>query len=208
MSLLPKKFSWPVLLASILVLSVCSLAYAWWFFQIERGNQASRKGNLDAAAELYQAAEAPFRRLPWLVHLLRDHYQTLIFNQVRLLYSTGQNDEVMDKLEEGVRSAPFLAESPQYSFWLGNVLLRLAILSKNPEEKLKALKGALEEYQKGLAAEPDDWDLKYNYELVKTILSQRGQDKKDAGEKVKSILERMRPTTDPARGIPPPEKRG
>lgn len=208
MPLLPKKFFWPVLTALIFVLSAGSLGYAWWLIQIERGNQASRKGDLDAAAEHYQAAEAPLRRLPWLAYILRDDYQALIFNQVRLLYSAGQNDEVMDKLEEGVRSVPLLAESPQYSFWLGNVLLRRAVLSKNPEEKLKALKGALEEYEKGLAAEPDDWDLKYNYELVKTILSQRGQDKKDAGEKVKSILEKMRPTADPSREVPPPEKRG
>ena len=112
------------------------------------------------------------------------------------------------KMEEEVRRAPLVADSPEYSFWLGNVLLRRAIQSKNPEEKLKALNAALEEYEKGLAAEPDDWDLKYNYELVKHVLSQRGQDKKEAGEKVKSILDRMRPTVDPTREVLPPEKRG
>jgi tetratricopeptide (TPR) repeat protein len=208
MPLLPKRIFWPVFLALIFVLSVGSLAYAWWLFQIARGNQASRAGDLEAAAEIYQGAEAPFRRLPWVAHLLRDDFQRLTFNQIRLLYAQGQNDEVMDKLEEGVRRAPLVADSPEYSFWLGNVLLRRAIQSKNPEEKLKALNAALEEYEKGLAAEPEDWDLKYNYELVKHVLSQRGQDKKEAGEKVKSILDRMRPTVDSTREVLPPEKRG
>jgi tetratricopeptide (TPR) repeat protein len=208
MALLPKRVLWPVLLAAILFLSMGSLAYGWWLFQIERGNRASREGDAQSAARYYQEAEAPFRRLPWLAHLVRDDYERLTFNQIRLLYLRGQNEEVVDKLEEGLRRAPFLAETPDYSFWLGNVLLRRAVQTKNPEDKLKALNAALEEFEKGLAARADDWDLKYNYELVKHILSQRGQDKKEAGEKVKSILDKMRPTKDPARDALPPEKRG
>ncbi|MBI2360243.1 MAG: hypothetical protein HYV04_15315, partial [Deltaproteobacteria bacterium] len=164
MPLLPKRIVSPVLLALILVLSAASLGYAWWLFQIERGNQASRAGDFDTAAGIYQGAEAPFRRLPWLAHILRDDYQRLAFSQTRLLYARGQNEEVMDKLEEEARRAPFLADSSEYSFWLGNVLLRRAIQSKDPEEKLKALHAALEEYGRGLASRPDDWDLKYNYE--------------------------------------------
>lgn len=208
MPLPTKKLLWPVLLALIFVVSVGSITYAWWLYQIERGDQASRKGEHLAATEIYNAAEAPFRRFPWLAHLLRDDYRRLTFNQVRLLYANGQDEEVMDKLEEGLRRTPFLGESAEYSFWLGNVFLRRAVQTKDPEEKLKALNGAVEEYQKGLMAQPEDWDLKYNYELVKYILSQRGQDKKEAGEKVKSILDKMRPTTDTSREALPPEKRG
>lgn len=208
MPLLPKRTLWGVSLAVIFTLSVGSLAYAWWLLQIDRGNRASRKGDLETAAAIYQGAEAPFRRLPWLALLLRDDYRRLTFNQIRLLYERGQTDDVTDKLEEGARRAPFLADSSEYSFWLGNLLLRRAIQSRNPEEKLKALNAALEEYEKGLALQPEDWDLKYNYELVKHVLSQRGQDKKGAGEKVKSILDRMRPTADPTREVLPPEKRG
>lgn len=208
MALPSKKLLWPVLLALIFVLSVGSITYAWWLYQIERGERASRRGDLLSAAEMYQSAEAPFRRLPWLAQLVREDYQRLTFDQVRLLYANGQDEEVMDKLEEGLRRAPSLAESAEYSFWLGNVFLRRAVQTKDAEEKLKALKAALEEYEKGLMAQPEDWDLKYNYELVKNILAQRGQDKKEAGEKVKSILDKMRPTDDRARQVLPPEKRG
>lgn len=208
MPLVPKKFLWPLLLAGIVVLSAGSLAYAWWLLQIQRGNQASREGDLRAAAELYRGAEAPLRRLPWLAKLLKDDYHRLTFNQIRLLYARGQNEEVLDKLEDGLRRTPSLAESPEYAFWVGNVLLRRAIQTKDPEEKLKALNAALEEYERGLVAQPDDWDLKYNYELVRQVLAQRGQDRKETGERVKSILDRMRPTADPAREVLPPEKRG
>ena len=203
-----KKLIWPVLLALVLVLSAGSMTYAWWLYQIERGNRASRKGEHLAAAEIYHTAEALFRRLPWLALLLRDDYQRLTFNQVCLLYINGQDEEILEKLEEGLRHAPFLAESAEYSFWLGNVFLRRAVQTRDPEEKLKALQAALEEYEKGLVAQPEDWDLKYNYELVKNILSQRGQEKKEAGERVKSILDKMRPTIDKSREALPPERRG
>ena len=208
MPLVSKKLLWPVLLALVFVLSVGSITYAWWLYQIESGNRAARKGEHLAAAEIYHIAEAPFRRLPWLAHLLRDDYQRLTFNQVRLLYTNGQDEEVLEKLEEGLRRAPFLAESAEYSFWLGNVFLRRAVQTRDPEEKLKALQASVEEYEKGLMAWPEDWDLKYNYELVKYILVQRGQEKKEAGEKVKSILDKMRPTIDKSREALPPERRG
>jgi len=203
-----RKFIWPAFLILIFLLSTGLISYTWWLFQIERGNRALRRGEGRTATEIYQSAEAFLGRVPWLAHLFRSDYQKLIFNQVGILYALGRDDEVMDKLDQATGRAPFLAESGEYSFWTGNVLVRRAIQSKDPEESLEALKGALSEYQKGLAAEPDDWDLKYNYELVRQILSQKELDKKKEGERVKSILEKMRPTVEPSRQELPPEKRG
>jgi tetratricopeptide (TPR) repeat protein len=207
MPLLKKLFR-PVFLVLIFFLSAGLISYTWWLFQIERGNRALRRGESLSAAEIYQSAEAFLGRVPWLATLFRSDYQKLIFNQVGILYALGRDDEVMDKLDQGTGRAPFLAESGEYSFWTGNVLLRRAVQAKDPEDSLEALKGALSEYQKGLAAEPDDWDLKYNYELVRHILSQKELDKKKEGERVKSILEKMRPTVEPSRQELPPEKRG
>ncbi len=203
-----KKFIWPAFLVLIFVLSVGLITYGWWIFQVERGHQALRRGDTKTAAEIFSSAEAPFERFPWLTRLVREDYQRLVFNQVGILYAKGSNDEVMEKLQEEAGSAPFLAESGEFSFWIGNALVRQAVQSKNPEASVNALKAALAEYQKGLAAEPDDWDLKYNYELVKHILSQKDRDKKKEEEKVKSILEKMRPLTEPSREQLPPEKRG
>ncbi|MBI4488217.1 MAG: hypothetical protein HY694_03970 [Deltaproteobacteria bacterium] len=203
-----KKFIWPFILLLILVLSAGLISYAWWLFQIEKGHRTFRRGDNQTASEIYQAAEAPFRTVPWLAQLLRDDYQRLAFSQVGLLYAEGRNDEVIEKLQEEVVRAPFLLESGEYSFWLGNALLRRAVQSKDPEASMDALKAAGAEYQKGLVAQPEDWDLKYNYELVKHILSQKERDTKQQEEKVKSILEKMRPTVDPSREKLPPEKQG
>lgn len=202
-----KKFVWPLFLFLIFAFSTGLLAYGWWLLRIEKGNLALSQGETETAAKLYEAAEGPFRRAPWLGQILRDDYQRLIFRQVHILYAKGKNDEAIEKLEQATATAPFLAQSGEYSFWTGNLLFRQAVQTKDPETSVNALKAALSEYQKGLAAEPDDWDLKYNYELVNYIFSQRERDKKKEQQKVKSILDKMRPV-EPSREQLAPEKRG
>lgn len=192
----------------IFVLSGGLAAYAFWLFQIERGNQAFQRGDRETAAEFYQWAETPFTKFPRLAHLFRSEYHKLFFNQVRLLYAQGQDDLVLERLEEGATRTPFLSENGEYSFWAGNILLRQALQSKDPEDLADGLKATLAEYHKGLVAQPNDWDLKYNYELVKYLLSARVQAKKEGEEKAKSILEKMRPKVDPSQEALPPEKRG
>jgi hypothetical protein len=90
---------------------------------------------------------------------------------------------------------------------MGNVLFRQALESKDPETSGKTLTSALSEYQRGLAAQPDDWDLKFNYELLRNLLAQPDRDRKAQEQKVKSIIDKMRPT-DPTQKQMAPEKRG
>lgn len=203
-----KKLLWLAFLPLVVLVSAGLIAYSWWLFQIERGNWSLRKGARQTAAEIFSSAEAPLFKIPWLAYLVKSDYEKLFFNQIGILYAKGSHDEAIEKLDEGARRAPFLAESAEYSFWTGNIFLRRATQSKDPEASLNALQVALAEYQKGLAAQPEDWDLKYNYELVRHILSQTDRDKKKDAEKVRSILEKMRPTVQPSREELPPEKRG
>jgi hypothetical protein len=72
---------------------------------------------------------------------------------------------------------------------------------------MTALKAAMSEYQRGLAAQPDDWDLKFNYELVRNVLARPDRDRKAQEQKVKSLLDKMRPQ-DPSQQQIAPEKRG
>ena len=94
---------------------------------------------------------------------------------------------------------------------MGNSLLRQAISSKNPDSSASGLKAALSEYQRGLAAHPEDWDLKYNYELVRHTLSRRGLDKTEEEDEeggVKSLLDKNEPQKDKMHEQLPREKRG
>jgi len=157
-----KKWIWAACLLVVFFASTALLAYAGLLLQIERANRALRSGEIERAEALYQAAEAPFHKIPWLAQVLKSEFQKLIFNQLGLFYARDRDEEVIEKLEEGVARAPFLIQAGEYYFWSGNLLLRSAAQSRNPETMLKALKDAREAYRKGLEIEPNDWDLKYN----------------------------------------------
>lgn len=202
-----RKWVWAAFLFVVFFVSTALLAYASLLLQLERGNRALRSGEIERAEAIYEAAEAPFHKIPWLAQLLKSDFKKLIFNQLGLFYAGDRDEELIEKLEQGVALAPFLIQAGEYYFWSGNLLLRRAARSRNPETMLKALKDAREAYRKGLEIEPDDWDLKYNYELVQTILTQKGP-AQEKEEKTKSILEKMRPPKRPAQEELPPEKRG
>jgi tetratricopeptide (TPR) repeat protein len=202
-----KRFFWGVFLILVFVCSAGLIGYSWLVFQISRGVTAARHGELDTATAIFEQAETPFRRVPWLSRILKDDYEKLTFDQVNVLFTQGEPEVIFDKFEEAVRSSPAIKDQGDFSFWMGNLLFRRAVASQDGEEALGYLKSALSEYQRGLAVAPEDWDLKYNYEVIKQIFTQKEQDSKREGEKVKSILDKMRPTQEKKQEIAP-EKLG
>jgi tetratricopeptide (TPR) repeat protein len=192
----------------ILVLSGACLVYAWVVLEFDRGVKAGQRGDFEAALAHLEAAGNPFEKIPWLPWAFKEDYQAIVFNQIGILYQAGEYEKVVEKLEQAAREASFMSETAAHSFWLGNVLVRRAVANPEPEEVGQGLQSAVAEYQKGLAAHPEDWDLKYNFELTKQILTQRDQDRKKTGEKVKSILEKLQPTDEKSRQELPAEKRG
>jgi tetratricopeptide (TPR) repeat protein len=191
----------------LLLLSLGLVGYGWMIRQFESAQNALHRGDSDAALDAYRRAELPFEKFPYLARVLKDEYAQVSFNQVAILYKQKQNQEAQEKLEQLPVALPALAESSDYSFWMGNLLFRQASESKNPETTLNALKGALSEYQKGLAMKPDDWDLKYDYELVRAIFAKQGGDQQKQEQKVKSIIDKTRPQ-EPTKQQIAPEKRG
>jgi tetratricopeptide (TPR) repeat protein len=191
----------------LLIISVALIGYGWMMRQFERAQNAYRQGDSARALEIYGEVHSPFQKLPWMSTHFKDEYEHLNLNEVAILYSQRKYQEALAKLEGLPADAPSLVESGEYSFWMGNLLFRQALESKNPETSVNALKGALSEYQKGLVAQPDDWDLKFNYELVRHIFAQQDRNRQQQEQKVKTLIEKMRPQ-EPSRQELAPEKRG
>jgi|ERR671924_1922206 tetratricopeptide (TPR) repeat protein len=191
----------------VFLISAGLIAYGWLMLQFDHAQKALHQGDSARALEVYARAETPFHQIPWFAQLFEDEYKHLSFNQIAILYSQRRNRESLAKLEQLPAYAPALVESSDYCFWMGNLLFRQAVESKDPEASVNALKTALSEYQRGLVSQPDDWDLKFNYELVRKIFSQQDRDRKKQEQKVKSIMEKMRPQ-EPSRQEMAPEKRG
>jgi hypothetical protein len=192
----------------ILIVSVGLLGYSWLILQMEKAQKARQEGDIPRAASLYARAEKPFYVVPGLPHVLRGDYKNVSLGQVSILYEQNQSEDAFQKLEQISTTAPFVIETGEYAFWTGNLLFRRALQTKDPETSVNSAKAALAEYQKGLAAEPGDWDLKYNFELLSHIFLQKERDQKKEQQKVKSILDKMRPTVEPSREDLAPEKRG
>ncbi len=191
----------------IFLASAAFIAYGWMMLQFDYARKALDRGEATQAMDYYARVESPFHKVPWLPELLQQEYNHLTFNQVAILYRQRKDEEALLKLEQLPGHAPALGSSGDYSFWMGNLLFRQAVQSHDPEASVNALKAAMSEYQRGLAAEPEDWDLKFNYELVRNIFAQQDRDRKSQEQKVKSIMEKMRPK-EPSYQELVPEKRG
>ena len=191
----------------LLLISFGLLGYGWAMRQFETAQEAFRRGDHAKALESYRRVDRLFQKAPWLAQIFKEEYTRLNLNQVTILYQQRANQEALEKLEQMPAQLPAAAENGDYSYWMGNVLFHQATESKNPEAALAALKGALSEYQKGLTMKPDDWDLKYDYELVRSIFAKQGGDRQKQETKVKSIIDKMRPQ-EPTQQQIAPEKRG
>jgi len=191
----------------LLLLSSGLLGYGWMMRQFETAQNALRQGDSARALAAYRRAELPFQNLPWLANLFKQEYARVNLNQVAILYTQKQDQQALEKLEQLPTHWPAVVESADYAFWMGNLLFRQATESKDPEAALAALKAALSEYQKGLAAKPDDWDLKFDYELVRSIFAKQDRSQEKQQQKVKSIIDKMRPQEPTPQSLAP-EKRG
>jgi tetratricopeptide (TPR) repeat protein len=195
-------------LAAALIFAAAALGYGWWLLKFEEGNRAVERGELEEARRIYEQASIPFERVPFAAQLLRRDFAKLRFNQVRLAYREGDPEAALEILEEAAGRSPAIKDTAEFSFWVGNLIFRRALQTADPADAVELLKQALSEYQRGLVAQPDDWDLKYNFELTKTLLSQRVRGGGKDQEKVRSILEKMRPAEEKFQGQLPVEKRG
>jgi hypothetical protein len=191
----------------IFLISLGLLAYGWLTLELDRAQRAFSQGDLAGAMAIYSRIEGPFQSLPWLTQILAEEHKQAGLNQVAILYGQRKNADALAKLEQLPAQAPELVESGDYSYWMGNVRFRQALESNDAETAMNALKAAMSEYQRGLAAQPDDWDLKFNYELVRNVLARPDRDRKAQEQKVKSLLDKMRPQ-DPSQQQIAPEKRG
>lgn len=194
-------------IAAIIILSLVFLGYGFWLMQLERGARAVAHGDLEKAASIYGAAEWPFPSL--LARAFPDGYSRAVFPKMGALYNRGKTGDVTQELERAVNKAPSLAERPEYAFWSGNVQLRRALEATDAEIIIKHLYAASSHFRKALEAAPEDWDIKYNYELVQHLLYEQEREKEKEDSKMKTILERVRTITEPApKEPPPPEKQG
>ena len=169
----------------LLVVSLGLVSYARWLYRIAEGNRALAAADIAQARQAYAAAAQHLEGFGALRALLPSGYRQLIFNRARALYAAGEDEELARMLDTEAARAPFLAEESEYHYWMGNVQCRRALAQKDKQALQVGLQQAGESYRRALAASPNDWDSKFNYELVTHVLENMRKGKEDSLERLK-----------------------
>ena len=179
--------------------SVAVGAYGWTLMKVEKAEALYWNGDADSSIAALEQLETGFRESWWRGRVLPRDRERVAVNYLRLLYERGEYDRVIEQAE-----ALLLSEAPsqRVRYWLGNAYYRKAVASEGePEEAIAWLRRAGEQYQEAIAQSSTDWDLKYNHELVQTLLARLNT--KASEEKVFDLL---RPQD--KNGPQPPQPRG
>ena len=182
--------------------SLAAAAYGWMLLRVERAEALYWESTPEAAVDAYAQLETGFRDRWWLARVMPADRDRTAANYLRLLYARGDYDRVIEEAEALLLADETPAESVRY--WLGNAYYRKAVAtdgSVEPEDAVAWLRRAGEQYQQAIAQSSADWDLKYNHELIQTLLARMNT--KATEEKVFDLL---RPQD--KNGPQPPQPRG
>ncbi len=137
--------------------------------RIERANALYWEGSTEGAIAAFRNLEEGFRRHSWQARLVPAERDRVLHNYLRLLYLQENYDSVIVQGEAALLDHD--GPAPLVRYWLGNAYYRKAVSGKAEEEDALAwLRRAGEQYRNAVIDASGDWDVKYNHELVQTML--------------------------------------
>ena len=178
-----------------LVAGISALAYARWTQPTADGDAALRDGRYAEALASYARAEARFDRLAAAKEFFADDYRHLMASELWLLYRLQRYDETID----GAQRAP---EGALPHFWSGCALFEKARAEEKPELRLAWLSRAEEEFRRAVEAAPDDWDTKFDFEMVTKLAAQlRKQPKTPPNQLMQLLRPQPKPGAKPVKRV-------
>ena len=163
--MLPRVRSFVVFVAILaLIAGAALLLYARWTAPQIEAAAAAAAGDSARALQSYRDSTARFKDMPVAQQILPRDFARATYNELALLYQRGEYDAVL----EAADTAP--ADAFPH-FWAGCALFAKGDLEEKAEERLAWLNRAKDTFKLALAAAPDDWDTKYNYELSARLVT-------------------------------------
>lgn len=181
----------------LLFLGGCAMiAYARWAQPIADADAAMAAGDVGRALASYAIAEKQFDAVPPLKRLLSSEYDRIVGNQLRLLFNTERNEDVIEKAARAPAGA-----NPH--FWAAAACFEQGRAVDDSSSRLAWFGRTQQELIKAVAAAPDDWDAKYDLELALRLTFEiRRKPLTPPGD----VMKLLRP--DPAPGSAPIRKAG
>ena len=147
------------LAAALLAAGALALAAAIWTRPVAEADAALARRDLEAAADAYTRAAARFDRVPALRQLFADDYARIVAAQLWIAYRGARFVEVIEQAQRAPEAA-----APHY--WAGLAFLPKGRAATKYDAQLAAIARAQEELRRAVEQQPDDWDAKYDFELV------------------------------------------
>ena len=186
-------FVWVVASAGLVV-------YGRTLHRIERASALYWDGSTDGAIAALRDLEEGFRSHSWLARFVPAEQDRVLHNYLRLLYLREDYDSVIVQGEAALLEHD--GPAPLVRYWLGNAYYRKAISGEAEEEDALAwLRRAGEQYQNAVIDASADWDVKYNHELIQTMLHKLGK------QQQQRVFDVLRPQDKPS-PRPPTRKIG
>jgi tetratricopeptide (TPR) repeat protein len=170
-----------------LVGGLAALAYARWTHPAAAGDSALADGRYEEALARYAEAESRFERFSALRQFFAGDYRHVMANQLWVLYRLKRYDDTVDAAQR----AP---EGALPHFWAGAAFFEKARTEEKPEPRLAWLTRAEEEFRRAVEAAPDDWDTKYDFEVVTRLA---GELRKRPETPPNQLMQLLRPQPKP-----------
>jgi len=172
-----------------------ALAYARWTRAVADGDAALADGRYDQALAAYARAEARFDNLAPVRQLFPSEYSHVMANELWLLFHLQRYDETIDAAQR----AP---EDAQPHFWSGCAFFEKARVEEKPDPRLGWLTRAEEEFRRAAETAADDWDTKYDFELVTKLAAElRKQPKTPPNQLMQLLRPQPKPGSKPVKRV-------
>ena len=172
-----------------------AVAYAAWMRPAADGDAALADGRYEQALASYAAAEARFDRIAAAKELFADDYGHVMANRLWILHRLERYDEAVDTAQRAPESA-----APH--FWSGCAFFEKARAEGKPDMRLGWLTRAEEEFRRAVQAAPDDWDTKYDFELVTKLAAElRKQPKTPPNQLMQLLRPQPKPGAKPVKRV-------
>jgi len=180
----------------LVLLAGCSaIAYARWMHPAADGDAALADGRYEQALASYADAEARFDRFAAVRELFAGDYSHVMANRLWILHRLERYDEAIDTAQR----AP---ESARPHFWSGCAFFEKARAEEKPDARLGWLSRAEEEFRRAVEAMPDDWDTKYDFELVTKLAAElRKQPKTPPNQLMQLLRPQPKPGAKPVKRV-------
>jgi hypothetical protein len=171
---------------------------ATWLSPLAEADLAVNDGRLTEALGAYRTSETRLSRVPAMQQVAPGLLADVQANQVRLLYQ-------MQRYDEAIEKAGASTGGHGTHFWSACAMFARATAEERPQSRLEWFERAEGEFRAALAANPADWDTKFNYELTRSLLD-RLREEPETPRRL--LFELLRPQSPRSGGSAPPRRTG